>query len=130
MPTYKEEIRCHVQELLDGGLTQAELAKNLGLEHPNFLSMVLNPKHPTTLLPPGKLPALQQICALSNLQSLRLFRLACSPSGGKKSMRMDPALFDWLVRVVVAAKKESDAKHMSAAKSLTTSVLKKAAGRE
>lgn len=124
MPTYKDQVRTHVQELLDDGSTQAEVAKKLGLEHPNFLSMVLNPKHAKTLLPPSKLPALQQLCSLTDMQALKLFRLACSPSSGKKSMCLDLPTVDWLIRVTVGAKRESDAKQ------LALSALTKAASHE
>ncbi len=113
--TYKQAVRTHVQVLLDDGLTQAAVAAKLELDHPNFLSTVLNPKHEKTLLPPAKLPLLQEACSLSDFESLRLFRLCCAASSGKKGMHLDVTTADWLIRVAIGAKRESDAKRLAAA---------------
>lgn len=110
--TYKQAVRAHVQALLDNGFTQAEVAKKLGLDHPNFLSMVLNPKYEKTLLPPVKLQLLQQVCSLSDFESLRLFRLCCTGGGGTKGMHLDLQTVDWLIRVTIGAKRESDARRL------------------
>jgi transcriptional regulator with XRE-family HTH domain len=105
MTTYKQLVRSHLQPLIDAGLTQRELAGKLGLELPNYVSMVLSDRYPEALLPLTRLPAMCALCGLTATESLRLAKRLVA-AGARKAVHMDAETFDWVLRCTALALKE------------------------
>lgn len=105
MPTYKELVRSHLQPLIDAGMTQREIAEKLGIESPNYISMVLSDRYPEALLPLTRLPAMCSLCGLTATESLRLAKRLVA-AGAKKAVHMDVATFEWMLRCTALALKE------------------------
>ncbi len=105
MTTYKSMVRGHLQPLLDAGATQRQIADSLGLENPNFISMVLSDRYPNALLSFPRLRAMCALCGLSATQSLSLVR-QLSKVSGKKSVQFDEETFEWMLRCTALALKE------------------------
>lgn len=106
MTTYKQLVRSHVQPLLDAGMTQREIAAKLGFNSPNYVSMLLNDRHPEAVLPLSRLPAMCALCGLTATESLRLARKLMA-IGATKVVHMDVATFDWVMRCTALALKEA-----------------------
>jgi transcriptional regulator with XRE-family HTH domain len=105
MTTYKELVRSHLQPLIEAGLTQREVAEKLGIESPNYISMVLSDRYPEAQLPMTRLPAMCALCGLTATESLRLAKrlvAACA----RKTVQLDVATFEWMLRCTALALKE------------------------
>ncbi|MCC5611438.1 hypothetical protein LC612_33030 [Nostoc sp. CHAB 5834] len=96
--TYKELVRSHIQNVLEKGVTQRDLAVKLGLNEQsrNFISMVLSDAYPEQLLPIGRLPALSRVCGLTCHESLQLVK-ALVNSRAKKGVQLDSAVLEWML---------------------------------
>ena len=78
-------------------MTQAEIARRLGLKHGNVVSMIMNPDNATRLAV-NRLPSLQEACGFSNREAVRLFLLHAKdyPTGGE----LDAETAKWIVSCV------------------------------
>jgi transcriptional regulator with XRE-family HTH domain len=102
---YKELVRSHLQPLLDTGMTQREVAEKLGLENPNYVSMMLSDRYPEAELGLARLPALCALCGLTARESLRLAKRLLA-GGTKKAVHLDVPTFEWLLRCTALALQE------------------------
>ena len=105
MTIYKTLVRSHLQPLIAAGMTHREVAAKLGIESPNFISMVLSDRYPEALLPLTRLPAMCSLCGLTGTESLRLAKRLVAASV-VKTVHMDVATFEWILRCTALALKE------------------------
>jgi hypothetical protein len=69
---YKQRIASHLRAALAKGLTQAELARELGFNNPNLISMHLDVASTISPFPLKRLPALAAHCGLTDQEALGL----------------------------------------------------------
>lgn len=79
---YKERIATLLRSALDKGLTQAELAQELGFNKPNLISMHVDPLNTISPFPLKRIPALARHCGLTDQEALGLInaRAICHPT--------------------------------------------------
>lgn len=114
MTTYKQLVAAALQTLVDRGLTHREIAKQIGLENGNVVTMHLNPSAPIAPFPLNRLPALARASGLTPYESTRLVhaRAKCHPD---RASAMDTDTFAWLLRSGVGAAREVKARRSSVA---------------
>jgi hypothetical protein len=71
--TYKTLVARYLESAATThGYTRQRLAEELGLKKGNYISMLVSPDYPTTLLSPCRIPALARLCGLSATERLEL----------------------------------------------------------
>jgi hypothetical protein len=102
MLTYKKRIANHIDSLYNRGLTRDEIAKLLGFEKANVVSMHADPANPISPFPLTRLPALDKACRLSAIECVELVwaRAKDYPNG---STCMDTATVRWVMQRTVRA---------------------------
>lgn len=72
MKKSKKLVQRHIQAMLNAGWTKKDLARELGLPNPNYLSMLTRENYPNTLLSLDRIERFATVCNLSDEDALRL----------------------------------------------------------
>lgn len=99
----KELVIQHIAaKLSQGDFKQRHVAQALGINSPNFVSMLLSPEYPRTLLPLNRLQAFSEFCGLTPLQTVNL-AVARIQDGEKGAVEMSKGTLLWLFKRFVLA---------------------------
>lgn len=90
-------IRKHLQPLMDAGAKQKNIAADLGLDNPNYLSMILSDKYETSLLSLNRLEMLSKLCGLSREATIEM-ALARVSDAGDRPIEMNSDAFKFILK--------------------------------
>lgn len=97
----KRLFQAHIQPLLDAGMTRAEVARALGFDNPNNVTMLLSDGYPT-LLSLNRLPQLARLCHMSDLD-VGKFMLARIEDGVSRPFELSRETLEWCLPGLNAA---------------------------
>ena len=68
----KTIVSNQIQSLVDNGMRQYEVAEALGIDSPNYVSMLKNPDDKKALLSPDRIEQFAKICAMTPQEVMSL----------------------------------------------------------
>lgn len=93
----KKLVNRYIQPLLNAGHTQKDIAKALGYNNPNYLSMLLSEKYETTLISLNRIERLAEVCGLNETEILQL-ALARVEDAKNSAIEMSPQSLKYLLK--------------------------------
>ena len=76
-------VRRHIQTAYDRGYSRSQLARKLGVQS-NYVSMLKGKGSDPSLLPPSLIPAMSDICDLTDFDTLDLIFTRIKESKGRR----------------------------------------------
>lgn len=96
MTNSKHLFASYIQPLRASGMTYDDIAGALGIGSSNFIGMIANDRK-DSLLPLDRLPALAQVCKLTDRQII-IFALARIREAKQNKLEMSVDTFKWLLK--------------------------------
>lgn len=110
----KTIVSNQIQNLIDNGMRQYEVAEALGIDSPNYVSMLKNPDDKKTLLSPDRIEQLAKVCAMTPQEVMNLIFARLRDANGRP-IEMSLDTFKFLLVSFVACVDERRAAAKGAA---------------